>query len=90
MAATISSDMVGTIQRVLVEGHSRKSYAELCGRTENNRVVNFAGEPQWIGQFVDVIITDALPNSLRGRIRPGNGQATTAYRRGNGVASNLA
>ncbi|MBM4202142.1 MAG: tRNA (N6-isopentenyl adenosine(37)-C2)-methylthiotransferase MiaB, partial [Gammaproteobacteria bacterium] len=67
MAAMISRNMIGTRQRVLVEGHSKKSYAELCGRTENNRVVNFAGDPRWVGQFVDVTITEALPNSLRGR-----------------------
>ncbi|MGY6216322.1 tRNA (N6-isopentenyl adenosine(37)-C2)-methylthiotransferase MiaB [Methylolobus aquaticus] len=68
MAADISRRMVGSRQRVLVEGHSKKSYAELCGRTENNRVVNFPGNPQWIGHFVDVMIAEALPNSLRGRV----------------------
>lgn len=70
MAADIARGMVGTRQRVLVEGHSKKSYAELSGRTENNRVVNFVGDPRWIGQFVDVTIAEALPNSLRGRLVP--------------------
>jgi tRNA-2-methylthio-N6-dimethylallyladenosine synthase len=66
-AAEISRGMVHTVQRVLVEGVSRKDYAQLSGRTENNRVVNFSGNPKLIGQFVDVLITEALPNSLRGR-----------------------
>ncbi len=68
MAATISRNMVGTVQRVLVEGVSRKDYAQMSGRTENNRVVNFAGHPKLVGQFVEVLITEALPNSLRGRL----------------------
>lgn len=68
MAAEISRNMVGTTQRVLVEGVSRKDYAQMSGRTENNRVVNFAGHPKMVGQFVDVVITEALPNSLRGRV----------------------
>ncbi len=63
-----SAAMVGTVQRVLVEGTSKKDVNELSGRTENNRVVNFAGAPRLIGQFVDVTITRALPNSLRGEI----------------------
>lgn len=66
-AAEISRSMVGTRQRVLVEGHSKKNAAELSGRTENNRVVNFQGSPRWVGQLIDVVITEALPNSLRGR-----------------------
>ncbi len=68
MAAAISRNMVGTVQRVLVEGASRKNEHELSGRTENNRVVNFEGHPRLVGHFVDVLITDALPNSLRGRL----------------------
>jgi tRNA-2-methylthio-N6-dimethylallyladenosine synthase len=68
MAADISQSMVGTRQTVLVEGHSRKSPAELSGRTENNRVVNFHGDGRWVGQLVDVEITQALPNSLRARM----------------------
>ncbi|MBA2352467.1 MAG: tRNA (N6-isopentenyl adenosine(37)-C2)-methylthiotransferase MiaB [Burkholderiales bacterium] len=61
-----SAAMVGTSQRVLVEGRSRKRASELCGRTGNNRMVNFAGSPQLIGRFVDVVISEALANSLRG------------------------
>jgi tRNA-2-methylthio-N6-dimethylallyladenosine synthase len=60
--------LVGSVQRVLVERPSRKSSRELAGRTECNRVVNFAGEPAMIGRFVDVTVTEALPNSLRGRV----------------------
>lgn len=66
IANAISAAMVGTVQRILVEGPSRKDAKQLAGRTENNRVVNFAGESSWIGQFVEVRITEALPNSLRG------------------------
>jgi len=69
MAAAISRNMVGTVQRVLVEGVSRKDYAQMSGRTENNRVVNFAGHPKLVGQFVHVVITEAMPNSLRGRLQ---------------------
>jgi tRNA-2-methylthio-N6-dimethylallyladenosine synthase len=67
LAAGISRNMVDSVQRLLVEGVSKKDYAQLSGRTENNRVVNFAGTPRLIGRFVDVLITEALPNSLRGR-----------------------
>jgi tRNA-2-methylthio-N6-dimethylallyladenosine synthase len=62
-----SSAMVGTRQRVLVEGPSRKDAGELAGRTDNNRVVNFAGHARLVGRFVDLEITQALPHSLRGR-----------------------
>ena len=65
-AQRFSRAMVGTVQRVLVEGPSRKDQVQLSGRTENNRVVNFAGAPELIGRFVDLTITEALPNSLRG------------------------
>jgi tRNA-2-methylthio-N6-dimethylallyladenosine synthase len=58
--------MVGGVERVLVEGHARKDPTELAGRTENNRVVNFPGPENLIGQFAEVLITQALPNSLRG------------------------
>jgi len=68
MARDISLAMVGTVQRVLVDRPSRKDPDQLAGRTENNRVVNFAGDPALIGQFVDVRITEALPNSLRGEL----------------------
>ncbi len=65
-AMQISRRMVGSEQVILVEGPSRKNPLELCGRTENNRIVNFAGGRELIGQFVRVRITDALPNSMRG------------------------
>ena len=67
-ARRISDAMVGTTQRVLVEGPSRKDPAELAGRTENNRVVNFAGAPRLVGRLVDLRITAALPHSLRGEL----------------------
>jgi len=64
-AQAISEAMVGTRQRILVEGPAKKDAGELCGRTENNRVVNFAGPARLIGQFVDVTVTTARPHSLR-------------------------
>jgi tRNA-2-methylthio-N6-dimethylallyladenosine synthase len=67
-ARDISEAMVGTTQRVLVEGTSKKNPAELTGRTENMRYVNFAAPARLIGQFVDVTITEAMANSLRGRV----------------------
>ncbi len=67
-AAAYSAAMVGTRQRVLVEGASKKNAHQLAGRTENNRVVNFDGHPRLVGQFADVEITEALSNSLRGRL----------------------
>jgi len=67
-AQRISRQMVGTVQRVLVEGPSRKDPAQLSGRTENNRVVNFDGPSDLIGTFVDLSISEALPNSLRGHL----------------------
>ncbi len=67
-AMAISQAMVGTVQRVLVEGTSKKDASELAGRTDNNRVVNFVGNPRLINHFVDVTITSALPHSLRGEI----------------------
>ena len=68
MAVAISESMVGTTQTVLVEGQSKKNPLQMQGRTENNRVVNFIGHPRLAGQFVDVVIAEALPNSLRGRV----------------------
>jgi tRNA-2-methylthio-N6-dimethylallyladenosine synthase len=65
-ALKISQAMVGSTQRVLVEGHARKDASELAGRTDNNRVVNFAGSARLVGHFADVTITAALPHSLRG------------------------
>jgi tRNA-2-methylthio-N6-dimethylallyladenosine synthase len=68
-AQSIGRLMVGTVQTILIEGPSRKSPHELAGRTENNRVVNIdSGDPALIGQFVEVEITAALANSLRGRL----------------------
>ena len=63
--------MVGTTQRVLVEKTSKKSENQVAGRTENNRWVNFDADPSVIGGFADVVITEALPNSLRGRLSKG-------------------
>ena len=68
MAAAISQAMVGNVERILVEKVSRKRADQLSGRTENNRVVNFDAAPGLIGTFVDVRITEALPNSLRGEL----------------------
>jgi len=67
-AAKISEAMVGSVQTILVEGPSRKNPNELTGKTENMRSVNFPGHPRMVGQFVDVLITEALSNSLRGRV----------------------
>jgi len=67
-AAVISKSMIGGKQRILVEKFSKKDPKQLAGRTENNRVVNFDGHPRLIGQFVDVIVTEALSNSLRARV----------------------
>jgi tRNA-2-methylthio-N6-dimethylallyladenosine synthase len=64
----ISASRVGTVQRILVEGPSRKDPNELMGRTECNRIVNFAGGQRLVGQMVDVTITQALPHSLRGEV----------------------
>ncbi len=67
-ATKISESMVGSVQRILVEAPSKKDPNEMAGRTDNNRVVNFAGNPRLIGSFVDVTIVSALPHSLRGEI----------------------
>jgi tRNA-2-methylthio-N6-dimethylallyladenosine synthase len=67
-ARAINLAMVGSMQRVLVEGPSRRNPSELTGRTENMRKVNFAGDTRMVGQFIDVIVTDAMANSLRGRV----------------------
>ena len=67
-AQTISRGMVGTLQRVLVEGAARKDAAELCGRTGNNRVVNFPGSRELTGRLVDVMVTTALAHCLRGEL----------------------
>ena len=67
-AGAISRAMVGTVQRVLVEGTSKKNARELTGRTDNNRVVNFPGQVRLIGRFIDVTITAALAHTLRGEL----------------------
>jgi tRNA-2-methylthio-N6-dimethylallyladenosine synthase len=67
-AAEISQDMIGTVQHVLIEGLSKKDDKQLAGRTENNRVVNFDGNPRLIGQMADVEITKAVRNSLKGKL----------------------
>ncbi|AJJ64372.1 tRNA (N6-isopentenyl adenosine(37)-C2)-methylthiotransferase MiaB [Yersinia aldovae] len=73
-AMGISREMVGTVQRILVESTSRKNVMELAGRTENNRVVNFAGSPELMGKFVDVEIVDVYASSLRGALLRTEGQ----------------
>jgi tRNA-2-methylthio-N6-dimethylallyladenosine synthase len=67
-AKRISQAMIGSVQRVLVEGPSKKNPNEMTGRTENMRYVNFPGHARLVGQFVDVTITEAMSNSLRGRM----------------------
>ena len=67
-AHAIARSMVGSTQRILVEGTSTRDPNELCGRTENNRIVNFPGHPRLIGQMIDVVITDAMTNTFRGRV----------------------
>lgn len=67
-AMNYSRAMLNSVQRILVEGPSRKNVMELSGRTENNRVVNFEGTPDMIGKFVDVEIVDVYANSLRGKV----------------------
>ena len=73
-AAQFSRAMLGTEQRVLVEGPSKKDIMELTGRTETNRIVNFQGTPEMIGKFVDIKITDVFTNSLRGEVVRTEGQ----------------
>ena len=79
MATAISESMVGKVERVLVERVSRKRDDQLSGRTENNRVVNFDADPALIGRFVDVRISEALPNSLRGDIVWVEGETLTTH-----------
>ena len=64
----VNQSMLGTVQRVLVEGVSKKDAQELAGRTDNNRVVNFCGSPGMIGRFVDVKITQVVRHTLRGEV----------------------
>ena len=68
LSKSFSDKMVGSIQRILIEGPAKKNADELFGRTDNNRVVNFAGQPRLIGQFVEVKIISAMPHSLRGEL----------------------
>jgi tRNA-2-methylthio-N6-dimethylallyladenosine synthase len=63
-----SDAMTGTTQRVLVTGRAVKGSRDLAARTDNNRVVNFAGDPALVGSYVDVTISAALPHSLRGEL----------------------
>lgn len=83
----ISRMMVGSQQKILVTGYSRKEanhdlitgqQVQLCGRTENNRVVNFYGNSRLIGQFIELTITEALPNCLRGKITDDLTQASAS------------
>jgi tRNA-2-methylthio-N6-dimethylallyladenosine synthase len=67
-ASGYSQSMIGSIQKILVTGHAKKDSKQMSGRTECNRVVNFDAPASLIGQFIDIQITDALPNSLRGRL----------------------
>jgi tRNA-2-methylthio-N6-dimethylallyladenosine synthase len=77
-AAAISLRMVGTVQRILVERESVKNARELAGRTENQRWVNFIGPPSLVGQFADVVITEPMRNSLRGRLVAGETHKSVA------------
>jgi tRNA-2-methylthio-N6-dimethylallyladenosine synthase len=77
-AAAISSRMVGTVQRILVERSSPKAARELSGRTENNRWVHFIGDASLVGGFADVVITEPLRNSLRGRLVSSAAQKSVA------------
>jgi tRNA-2-methylthio-N6-dimethylallyladenosine synthase len=76
-ASRYSESMVGSVQRVLVIGPSKKDSKQLAGRTECNRVVNFDGPLELQGQFVNIYMTESLPNSLRGRIA--TDEATTSH-----------
>ena len=75
---SISQAMVGSVQRVLVQRHSRRDARELAGRTENNRVINFDGPDSLLQRFVDVRVTEARPHSLRGRLEALSDQATSS------------
>ena len=89
-AQVISRRMVGGTQRVLVEGPARRNPAELAARTDNNRVVNFAGPHELIGRFTEVTITDAMAHTLRGRWQgaPAGGASPDALNHGaRGVAT---
>ncbi len=70
LSQSVSQSMVGSVQRVLVEGQSKKDKTELAGRTDNNRIVNFIGDPRLVHSFVDLSISSAMPHSLRGEMLP--------------------
>ena len=89
-ASSISQQMIGTTQRVLVDGPSKKDPQQLSGRTDNNRVVNFLGSSQCENQFVDITVTEALPNSLRGYRIEDTSQNSAIMRTGQTRASNAA
>ncbi len=74
-ALAISRSMVGSVQRVLVERTSKRDSGQLAGRSENNRWVNFDGPASLMNRFVDVVITEAMPHSLRGRLAASEGRA---------------
>ena len=76
LATNISESMVGHTEKVLVEGKSKRRPDQLSGRTENNRVVNFNGHQSLCGQFADVLITESMPNSLRGELANTNNQGS--------------
>ena len=67
-AHAVARSMIGSTQRILVEGPSTRDPNELSGRTENNRIVNFAGHPRLIGQMIDIVLTEAMTNTFRGRL----------------------
>jgi tRNA-2-methylthio-N6-dimethylallyladenosine synthase len=73
-AAQYSAAMVGTRQNILVEGEARRDATEICGRTPNNRMVNFAGPASLAGQFVEIEVVEALAHSLRGRLATSGAQ----------------
>jgi tRNA-2-methylthio-N6-dimethylallyladenosine synthase len=77
-STAVSESMIGSVQRVLVEGVSRKDASELMARTDNNRVVNFPADKQLIGQFVDVVITKAMHFTLRGEVAVRTTHATAS------------
>jgi tRNA-2-methylthio-N6-dimethylallyladenosine synthase len=68
-AAEVAQNMVGTTQRILVEGHAKRDATELMGKTENNRAVNFVGQERLMGQMIDVVITEARANTFRAEVK---------------------
>jgi tRNA-2-methylthio-N6-dimethylallyladenosine synthase len=78
-ASAIAQAMVGSTQRILVEGTSTRDSSELSGRTENNRIVNFPGHPRLIGQMIDVVITEAMTNTFRAHVATQEPTVTTGH-----------